>query len=54
MGATVVYRAELVSVADRRAQFNVSAMMGEKVIGEGTHQRAIIEVKRFKQRVGEG
>jgi predicted thioesterase len=51
MGATVVFRAELESVNERRAEFNVKAMMGETVIGEGTHQRAIIEVKAFKDRV---
>jgi predicted thioesterase len=38
-------------VNERRAEFNVKAMMGETVIGEGTHQRAIIEVKAFKDRV---
>ena len=54
MGATVVFGAELVSVTDRRAEFNVRATMGEKVIGEGTHQRAIIDVKRFKERVHQG
>ena len=51
MGATVVFRAELESVNERRAEFNVKAMMGEIVVGEGTHQRAIIEVKVFKDRV---
>ena len=27
--------------------------MGEKVIGEGTHQRAIIDVSRFREKVAE-
>jgi predicted thioesterase len=51
MGATVLFRAELESVNERRAEFIVKALMGETVIGEGTHQRAIIEVKVFKDRV---
>jgi predicted thioesterase len=29
----------------------VKATMGEKVIGDGTHERAIIDVRKFKERV---
>jgi hypothetical protein len=29
------------------------ATLGEKVIGEGTHQRAIIDVSRFREKVAE-
>ena len=53
MGATVTFYAELVGVNNRRVEFNVRALMGEKVIGEGTHERAVIEVKRFAERVGQ-
>ncbi|MGD1071287.1 MAG: thioesterase [Bryobacteraceae bacterium] len=53
MGATVLFQAELAAVNDRRAEFNVKALMGETVIGEGTHQRAVIEVKVFKDRVSQ-
>jgi fluoroacetyl-CoA thioesterase len=53
MGATVLFQAELAGVNERRAEFNVKALMGATVIGEGTHQRAIIEVKYFKERVGQ-
>ena len=52
MGATVTFRAELMAVNDRRVQFDVRALMGETVVGEGTHERAIIEVKRFGERLG--
>jgi predicted thioesterase len=53
MGATVLFRAELTAVNERRAEFSVKALMGETVIGEGTHQRAIIDVKVFKDRVSQ-
>ena len=58
MGSTVVFTAELLEViADdgkpRRAEFRVLATMGEKIIGEGTHQRGIINVRRFREKVAE-
>jgi len=51
MGATVVFAAELLAVNNRRVEFRVEARLGEKVVGEGTHQRAIIEVARFAEKV---
>jgi len=57
MGATVVFTAELTEVIydddmrPRRAEFRVSAVAGDKLIGEGTHQRGIINVRRFKEKV---
>jgi predicted thioesterase len=51
MGSTVCFHAEVTAVNGRRIQFNVKAMMGEKIVGEGTHERAVIDVKRFKERV---
>lgn len=47
MGASVTFFAELTSVSRRRVNFNVKATMGDRVIGEGTHERAIIEVEHF-------
>lgn len=47
MGATVTFRAEMTAVNRRRVQFNVRATMGDVVVGEGTHERAIIEVRSF-------
>jgi predicted thioesterase len=46
-GATVEYTAELTKATSRRCEFKVSARSGEKLIGEGTHLRAIIDVSRF-------
>jgi fluoroacetyl-CoA thioesterase len=54
MGSKVTFFAELVSVDNRRAEFRVEARIGEKIIGEGTHQRAIIEVARFAEKVKSG
>jgi len=51
MGASVVFFAELTAVRNRRVEFRVRATMGEKLIGEGTHERAIIDVRRFKEQV---
>jgi fluoroacetyl-CoA thioesterase len=51
MGATVVFHAELSAVNKRRVQFSVRALMGETLIGEGTHERAIIEVRQFGEQV---
>lgn len=51
MGSTVTFRAKLTAVNKRRVQFDVKAMMGATVIGEGTHERAVIDVRKFKQRV---
>jgi fluoroacetyl-CoA thioesterase len=52
MGATVIFHAELTSVTIRRMQFNVRALMGETLVGEGTHERAIIDIKHFGEQVG--
>lgn len=51
LGSTVTFAAELVSVADRRAEFRVQARYGEKIVGEGTHQRVVIDVARFSRKV---
>jgi len=46
-GATVTYRAELTRLTTRRCEFRVEARAGEKLIGEGTHLRAIVDTRRF-------
>jgi fluoroacetyl-CoA thioesterase len=47
IGSTVKIHVELLAVNGRRAEFRVEARVGEKIVGEGDHQRAIIEVARF-------
>ena len=51
MGASVTFSAELLSVLNRQVEFRVSARAGEKLIGEGFHQRTVIDIRRFKQKV---
>jgi len=51
LGSRVTFSAELLSVQDRRAEFRVQARIGERVVGEGTHQRVVIEVARFAEKV---
>jgi predicted thioesterase len=56
MGATVKFIAVFTGVEKRRVRFDVKAVMrrpgeAEIVIGDGTHERAVIEVSRFRQRV---
>jgi predicted thioesterase len=46
-GSEVVYRAELTKLTTRRCEFRVEARMGDKVVGEGTHLRAIVDMNRF-------
>jgi len=54
MGSKITILVELMAVNGRRAEFRVEARLGEngeKIIGEGIHQRAIIEVARFAEKV---
>ena len=50
MGTKVTFRGELLSVNNRRAEFRVEARLGEKIVGEGTHQRAVIDTARFAEK----
>lgn len=51
MGMVVTFRAEVTGVADRRIQFRVEAFDEKEKIGEGTHERAIINVAKFAARM---
>jgi predicted thioesterase len=51
LGSTVVFSAELIEVNDRRAEFRVAATLNGKIVGDGFHQRAIIDVRRFASKV---
>ncbi len=51
MGSKVTFAAELARVEGRRAEFRVDARLGDTIVGEGTHQRAIIEIARFAEKV---
>jgi predicted thioesterase len=51
MGMMVTFTAEVTVVAERRIQFRVEAWDEKEKIGEGTHERAIINVARFATRL---
>ncbi len=54
MGTQVMYRAKLQSVEGRRVIFEVSAFFEHEKIGEGTHERFMITVKRFADKLKAG
>jgi fluoroacetyl-CoA thioesterase len=51
MGMQVTFRSEVTGVQDRRLFFKVEAFDQKEKIGEGTHERAIINVARFAARL---
>ena len=53
MGSHVTFRAEVIEVDGRRVQFRVEASTEHEKIGEGTHQRTIINVAKFAARQAE-
>jgi len=52
-GMTVTARAELIAVEGRRLTFRVEAFDEVEKVGEGTHQRYVIDVAGFQRRVAE-
>jgi fluoroacetyl-CoA thioesterase len=53
LGMSVTVHAELVKVEGRRLIFRVEAFDEVEQVGEGTHERYIIDVARFQERVEE-
>ncbi|MGO9228717.1 MAG: thioesterase family protein [Bryobacteraceae bacterium] len=51
IGATVAIAAEITAVVERRVEFRVEAWDEKEKIGEGTHERAIINVAKFAARM---
>jgi len=51
MGMSVTFRAEVTAVNDRRVEFRVEAWDEKEKIGEGAHERAIINIARFATRL---
>jgi predicted thioesterase len=51
VGMQVTARAELTKVEGRVLTFRVTAEDEEEQVGEGTHQRAIIDVTGFQERI---
>ena len=47
MGARVTFRAEVIEQTPKRILFRVSAEWAHGIVGDGTHERALIDVERF-------
>jgi predicted thioesterase len=52
VGETVTLTAEVTAVDGRRVTFRVKAEDSGGIAGEGTHERVLIDLKRFLERVG--
>ena len=50
LGSRVTFVAEVIAVDGRRIEFRVEAATEQEKIGEGTHQRTIINVAKFAAR----
>jgi fluoroacetyl-CoA thioesterase len=50
-GRVVTGAAEVTKVDGRRVEFSVQASEGDKAIGTGTHQRTIIDLAKFTERL---
>ena len=46
-GEEVTVRCRVSDVERRKITFTVSAHVGERLLGEGTHRRAVIDTRRF-------
>ncbi|MGC9335992.1 MAG: thioesterase family protein [Anaerolineae bacterium] len=53
VGFEVTATAELLAVDDRRLDFRVEVHDGLELVGSGTHQRFIVDLVRFGQRVAD-
>ena len=51
VGHDVRATAEVVNVEGKRIDFNVSASDGKEEIGSGTHQRIVIDLRSFNERL---
>ncbi|MCQ2216495.1 MAG: thioesterase family protein [Bacteroidales bacterium] len=52
MGADIRAVAELTAVDGRKLSFSVKAYQGETLIGEGTHERFVVNIERFMSKLG--
>ena len=53
MGMMVTFTAEVIRVDGKRVEFRVEARDEKEKIGEGTHERAIINIAKFATRLAE-
>ncbi len=53
IGSVVTFTSEIIAATDRRVEFRVAARSENELIGEGTHERGIINVAKFATRLAE-
>lgn len=53
IGSLVTFTSEIIALRDRRVEFRVAARSEDELIGEGTHERGIINVAKFATRLAE-
>ena len=53
IGSVVRFVSEVTGTADRRVNFRIEAWNDQEKIGEGTHERAIVNVARFATRIAQ-
>jgi fluoroacetyl-CoA thioesterase len=51
LGMSVRIQAEVVQVEERRVRFRVEAWDEKEKIGEGTHERFVVDIARFTTRL---
>lgn len=51
VGAKLRFISKVVDVQGRRIVFEVKCLMGDSIIGEGKHERFIIEWEKFKKKI---
>jgi len=51
LGMEVTFRTEVIGVAERHLRFKVEAFDAKEKVGEGFHERGIIQIDRFASRV---
>jgi predicted thioesterase len=51
VGMRVTARAEVIAVEGRSVRFRVEARDERELIGDGTHERVVVNVAKFDQRV---
>ncbi|MCD6301378.1 MAG: thioesterase [Staphylothermus sp.] len=50
LGAKLVFRAKVIEVVKNKVKFEVKCLMGDIVIGEGIHERAIVSWNKFAEK----
>ena len=53
IGSVVTFTSEIIAVEERRVLFQVTAKTEDEVIGEGIHERTVINVAKFATRLAE-